>query len=53
MDSAHVLSKPESKKRKFDRRFLLTSYKMKDFLYKIIIGDEKWISYDNLKRRKL
>jgi len=24
----------------------------KDFLHQIIIGDEKWILYDNLKRRK-
>jgi len=24
----------------------------KDFLHKIIIGDDKWISYDNRKRRK-
>jgi histone-lysine N-methyltransferase SETMAR len=31
---------------------LLIRFKRKNFLYKIITGDEKWILYDNLKRRK-
>jgi len=31
---------------------LLSKFRKKDFLYKIITGDEKWIFYDNPKRRK-
>jgi len=31
---------------------LLSNFRKKDFLHKIIIGDEKWILYDNPKRRK-
>lgn len=31
----------------------LTRYKMKDFLYKIITDDEKWVLYDIPKRKKL
>jgi len=31
---------------------LLSKFRKKDFLHKIITGDEKWILYDNSKRRK-
>jgi len=31
---------------------LLSKFRKKDFLHKIITGDEKWILYDNLKCRK-
>lgn len=31
---------------------LLTRFKRKDFLYKIITGDEKWVLYDNPERSK-
>jgi len=31
---------------------LLSKFWKKDFLHKIIIGDEKWILYDNPKRKK-
>jgi len=31
---------------------LLSKFRKKDFLHKIITGDEKWILYDNPKRRK-
>jgi len=31
---------------------LLSKFRKKDFLHKIIPGDEKWILYDNPKRRK-
>ena len=31
---------------------LLSRYKKKNFLHKVITGDEKWIAYDSPKRRK-
>jgi len=31
---------------------LLSRHKKKQFLYKIITGDEKWIYYDNPKHKK-
>jgi len=31
---------------------LLSKFRKKDFLHKIIAGDEKWILHDNSKRRK-
>jgi len=31
---------------------LLSKFRKEDFLHKIITGDEKWILYDNPKRRK-
>jgi len=31
---------------------LLARYKRKGFLHRIVIGDEKWIHYDNPKKRK-
>ncbi|KAG5318106.1 MOS1T transposase, partial [Pseudoatta argentina] len=34
------------------RELLLQRQKRKDFLHRIVTGDEKWIHYDNLKRRK-
>lgn len=49
----HNLS-PEIKERRFDTAMsLLTRFKRSDFLHRIITGDEKWILYDNHKRRKL
>ena len=32
--------------------FLTTKLKKKSFLWKIITGDEKWITYDNIVRKK-
>ena len=32
---------------------LLGRQKRKDFLHRIVTGDEKWIQYDNPKRKKL
>jgi len=32
--------------------FCFAKFRKKDFLHKIITGDEKWILYDNPKRRK-
>lgn len=47
----------ELKPRDVERRFLmcellLQRHKRKGFLHRIITGDEKWIHYDNPKRRK-
>lgn len=43
----------DNKNRRVDICFnLLSRYKKKNFLHKIITGDEKWILYDNPKRRK-
>ncbi|KAG5321439.1 MOS1T transposase, partial [Pseudoatta argentina] len=47
----------ELKPRDVERRFgtcelLLQRQRRKDFLHRIVTGDEKWIHYDNPKRRK-
>jgi len=47
----------ELKPRNIERRFfmcemLLARHKRKSFLHRIVIGDEKWILYDNAKKRK-
>jgi len=43
----------DNKNRRRDIAFsLLSKFRKKDFLHKIITGDEKWILYDNAKRRK-
>ena len=47
----------ELKSRDGERRFcmsemLLESHKKKSFLHQIVTGDEKWIHYDNPKRKK-
>jgi len=47
----------ELKPRNVERRFftcemLLARHKRKGFLHRIVTGDEKWIHYDNLKKRK-
>ena len=47
----------ELKPRDFKRRFfaceeLLQRQNRKGFLHRIVIGDEKWVHYDNFKRRK-
>lgn len=48
----HVLT-PENKVRRCDTAMsLLSRFKRKDFLHKIVTGDEKWVLYDNSKRRK-
>ncbi|CAK9816502.1 Mariner Mos1 transposase [Anthophora quadrimaculata] len=47
-----VLS-PENKVRRCDTAMsLLSRFNQKDFLHKIVTGDEKWVLYDNPKRRK-
>lgn len=48
----HILT-PENKKRRYDTAVsLLTRFKKKSFLHKIITGDEKWVYYENPKRKK-
>lgn len=48
----HNLS-PENKNRRYGTALsLLTRFKKKDFLHKIVTGDEKWVYYENPKRRK-
>jgi len=43
----------DNKNRWRDTAFtLLSKFRKKDFLHKIIAGDEKWILYDNAKCRK-
>ena len=47
----------ELKLRDVERRFcmsemLLERHKKKSFLHQIVTGNEKWIHYDNLKRKK-
>lgn len=47
----------ELKPRDVERRFCMSEmhlerYKKKSFLHRIITGDEKWIHYDNPKRKK-
>ena len=49
----HALT-AENKSRRCDVAIsLLSKFKRKDFLHKIVICDEKWILYDNPKEKKL
>ena len=45
--------KPRDVERRFCRsQMLLERHKKKSFLHRIVTGDEKWIHYDNPKRKK-
>jgi len=45
--------KPRNVKRRFFTcEMLLARHKRKSFLHRIVTGDEKWIHYDNPKKRK-
>jgi len=48
----HELSKNNKNERHDTAPTLLSKFRKKDFLHKIITGDEKWIPYDNPKCRK-
>jgi len=49
---SHELSK-DNKNRQHDTVLtLLSKFRKKDFLHKVITSDEKWILYDNPKHRK-
>jgi len=52
MGSADELSEDNKNRRRDAALILLSKFRKKDFLHKIIIGDEKWILYDNSKYRK-
>jgi len=47
------LSKDNKNRRRNAALTLLSKFRKKDSLHKIITADEKWILYDNPKRRKL
>jgi len=49
----HELSEDNKNRQRDIGLTLLSKFRKKDFLDKIITSDEKWILYDNSKRRKL
>jgi len=48
----HELSEDNKNRQRDTAPTLLSKFRKKDFLHKIITGDEKWILHDNPKRRK-
>lgn len=48
----HALNERQMEQRKTTCEILLTRYKRKSFLHRIITGDEKWIYLENPKRKK-
>jgi len=48
----HELNKRQQKNRKITCEMLLARYKRKSFLHRIVIGDEKWIYFENPKRKR-
>jgi len=48
----HEMSEDKKNRRRDTALTLLSKYRKKDFLDKIITDNEKWILYDNSKRRK-
>jgi len=48
----HELSEDNKNRRRDTALIVLLKFRKKDFLHKIITGNEKWILYDNPKRRK-
>jgi len=52
MNCPHELSKDNKNRRRDTALILLSKFRKKDYLYKIITGDEKWILYDNPKHRE-
>jgi len=48
----HELYEDKKNRRRDTALILLSKFRKKDFLHKIIIGDEKWNLYDNPKHRK-
>lgn len=49
---SHKLSKDNKNRRRDTALTLLSKFRKKDFLHKIVTDNEKWILYDNLKRKK-
>jgi len=48
----HELFEDNKNRRRDTALTLLSKFRKKDFLHKIIRGNEKWILYNNRKRRK-
>lgn len=49
----HLLQEKDVERRLMTCEILLQRHKRKGFLHRIITGDEKWIYFDNPKRKKL
>ena len=50
--SAHELNEIQMERRKNTCEILLERYRRKSFLHRIVTGDEKWIFFENPKRKK-
>lgn len=48
----HELNERQQEKRKTTCEILLARYKRKSFLHRIVTGDEKWIYFENPKRKR-
>lgn len=48
----HQLNERQQEKRKNISEMLLARHERKSFLYRIVTGDEKWIYFENPKRKK-
>ena len=48
----HELNERQQENRKTTCEMLLARYKRKSFLHRIVTGDEKWIYFENPKRKR-
>jgi len=48
----HELNERQQENRKITCEMLLARYKRKSFLHRIVTGDEKWIYFENPKRKR-
>ena len=48
----YELNERQQENRKTTCEMLLARYKRKSFLHRIVIGDEKWIYFENSKRKR-
>ncbi|EFN88466.1 hypothetical protein EAI_17570, partial [Harpegnathos saltator] len=48
----HELNEIQQENRKTTCEMLLARYKRKSFLHRIMTGDEKWIYFENPKRKR-
>ena len=48
----HELNKRQTEKRKITCDILFVRYKRKSSLHRVVTGNEKWISFENPKRKK-
>ena len=51
-DGCHELNERQMERRKNTCEILLERYRRKSFLHRIVTGDEKWIFFENPKRKK-